>query len=65
MKLYKLSPLTQLMKENDNTYTLFRFQKNKVDFDVFYDIGIKPYRLVIVQLLSQLCIRSDVMKVRT
>jgi hypothetical protein len=33
------------LKKNDNTYCIFKFQKNKIDFDIFYDIAKNPFQL--------------------
>lgn len=45
MKLDGIIPLQKKLKSSDKTYGVFKFTKNKVDFDIFFDIGITPYKI--------------------
>lgn len=45
MKLNGLIPLYKKLKASDLTYGIFKYTKNKVDFDIFFDIGTTPYKL--------------------
>ncbi len=45
MKLDGIIPLYKKLKSSDKTYGVFKFTKNKIDFDIFFDIGISPYKI--------------------
>ena len=45
MKLDGIIPLYKKLKSSDRTYGVFKFTKNKIDFDIFFDIGITPYKI--------------------
>jgi len=45
MKLEGIIPLYKKLKTSDKTYGVFKFTKNKVDFDILFDIGINPYKI--------------------
>ncbi|NVO09067.1 MAG: hypothetical protein HXX16_03805 [Bacteroidales bacterium] len=45
MKLAGLYPIYKELLAKNETYCVFKFTKNKVGFDVFFDIGQTPYKL--------------------
>lgn len=45
MKLSGIIPLYKKLKSNDKTYGVFKYTKNKVDFDIFFDIGNNPFKI--------------------
>jgi len=45
MKLTGLYPLYKELTKKIETYCVFRFIKNGVEFDIFFDIGVAPYKL--------------------
>ncbi len=60
MKLDKLQSLYRSIKEHDRTYTTFKFIKNKIEFDIFYDIGRTPHRLGFILIRSDFSMWIDV-----
>ena len=45
MKLDRLKQLYTSLKQNEEDYYIFKFVKNKVEFEILYDIHPSPHRL--------------------
>lgn len=45
MKLSKLKNIYIDIKDKNQTYGVFDFKTNMVDFNIFFDIGVNPFRL--------------------
>lgn len=52
MKLTGLKPLYISIKRNNLTYGIFKYQVNKVSFEIFFDISTIPYQLGFIQRQS-------------
>ena len=60
MKLDKLQNLYHSIKEHDKPYTTFKFIKNKIEFDIFYDISKVPHKLGFILIRSSFSMWIDV-----
>ena len=56
MKFNNLHELSKQMRKTGNVCTVFPCTINDIDFDIYYNIGVVPFRLLIVQLRSNFCI---------
>ena len=45
MKLDGLIPLYRKLKSSERTYGFFKYTKNKVDFDILFDVGKIPFKI--------------------
>lgn len=45
MKLDGIIPLYRKLHTTNKTYGIFKYTKNKVDFDIFFDIGSTPFKI--------------------
>lgn len=45
MKLNGIIPLYKKLKSTNKTYGIFKYTKNKIDFDIFFDIGTNPFKI--------------------
>lgn len=61
MKLYAIIPLYRQLISSNKTYGVFKYTKNNIDFDVFFDIGVKPFKigLLLINNNFQLWINLD------
>lgn len=52
MKLDGIIPLYRKLKSTNETYGVFKYTKNKVDFDIFFDIDCNPFKIGFLVLNS-------------
>jgi len=62
MKLDGLIPLYKKLLTNELTYGIFKYTKNKVDFDIFFDIGDTPYKIGFLVLNNDFQLWIDLSK---
>lgn len=60
MVLDGLIPIYQEIKKRSETYCVFKFNKNKIEFDIFFDIGTNPFRLGFLLIESNFELWLDV-----
>lgn len=60
IKIDALRELDIQLRRKNETYTIFKFKKNSVEFDVFFDIGTVPYNLGFLLLKSNFQFWIDV-----
>lgn len=56
----KLKKLYKQMKDRDLTYTIFDYRHNKIELIALFDIGVDPFRLLLIKKGTQLTLSLNV-----